>query len=862
MTFCRRIPPIYEPILSRVERPGRYVGGEVNAVVKDPAGLRASMLLAFPDLYDLGMSYHGFRILYERINAHPDFASERVFTPWPDYADALREAGLPLTSLETFRPLRDFEIIGFTLQHELCYTNVLEMLDLGGVPLKAGERSDSDPVVLGGGEGAYAPEPMAEFFDAFLLGDGEEAVLDILEAVASAREAGLSRLDLLRRLAGVEGVYVPSLYEAEYEQDGRIRRVSPIDPAAPEKVRSRVYDISEGRDALRPVVPLIRTVQDRTVVEIRRGCVHGCRFCHAGMTNRPIRERPVEQVVETVREALKNTGDRAVSLLSLSAGDYTQIQPLLARLNEEFASERISVSLPSLRISTFDVALARQISTVRKSGFTFAPEAGSERLRRIINKPLDEGDFLDVIEAVLKAGWRTIKFYFMIGLPGETDEDLMGIVRLTERALERAKAIGSRNVGVNITLSPFVPKPHTPFQWEGQITLAEIRRRMGLVRDSLPRKGVEVKTSPLESSFLEGVFARGDRRLSRAIETAWRNGCRFDAWRETFRFGGWLDAFRECGLDPEWYACRPRPDDEVFPHDHLVSGTGRRFLERQRDLARQAEVTHECVEGPCPGCEACGKPKAHRLAKEVAEMRGPDGTPPASERDQTPVMRVRLRFTKSDALRFIAHLDLVEAILRLIRRSGAPVAHTQGFNPLPRVALSPPLPLGVEGRGELADVLLLERIDPGEWLERLRSLSAPAGLEWIGVEEVGLKAPSLQQSIGEYGYEIVWSRRGEGGEASVLPLGFDSLRGTVQEFLAALEWPIHIDRKGKTQDRDARAYVTSMEAIESEEGLGLRLRVKSDNGMTLGPFVILAGLFGEDLSRGVHLSVCRLPVEA
>jgi len=878
------IPEAYEPLLAKVDRPGRYAGGEVNAVIKDPSRLRATIALAFPDLYDLGMSYHGFRILYEMINAREDFAAERVFTPWPDFARELRAASLPLTTLETFRPLSAVEIIGFTLQHELCYTNVLETLDLAGIPVRAADRHGAFPLVIAGGEGAYSPEPMADFIDAFVLGDGEEIVFEALEAAARAREHSTPRETFLRRLAAIPGVYVPSLYEVAYNADGTIASVRPVDETIPAAIHPRVYDISKSPGSVRPVVPLIRTVQDRTVVEIRRGCVHGCRFCHAGMINRPVRERPVEQVLDIVRQSLASTGDSEVSLLSLSTADYTEILPLLRRLNAELSERRISISLPSLRISTFDVALAAEVSRVRRSGFTFAPEAGSERLRRVINKPVDEAEFLDIIESVLRAGWKTIKMYFMIGLPGETDEDLDGIVRIAAQALARAKSIGVHSLTLNITLSLFVPKPHTPFQWEGQIAREEVRRRLSYVRDRLPRRGVELKLSPLEAGILEAVFARGDRRLGAVIEHAWRAGCRFDGWREAFRPDVWSEAFTACGLDPDWYSARKRGKDEKLPYDHLEAAPGRRYLEQQRDLAAEGQVTPDCVENPCGGCDACAKPKEHVLARsrsqdlaagEAASVPAPvparaaaagkRGKTPQTE-PPPPVMRVRLRFTKTDALRFIAHLDLAEAIHRIVRRSGAPVAHTQGFNPLPRIALSPPLPLGFEGLGEVADVFLLKRVDLRTWLGELRAISAPKGLEWTGIEEIPLKAPSVQQAVTSFRYRLCWRKLGSGTEfvPRVLPVDGAEVAAGIKRFLDSASWPIEIERKGRTQQRDARQFVLSCEGIPPPDGFpaAVEMTIRSQEGTTLNPITILGTMFGGDASAGVYLRAARFPVEA
>lgn len=871
------LPEIYEPILATIEKPGRYVGGELNAINKDPDSVRASIALAFPDVYDIGMSYHGFRLLYESINADCRFAAERVYTPWPDFADAIRAAGLPLTTLESYRPLGKMDIIGFTLQHELNFTNVLEMIDLAGIPLHACNRNESHPLVIAGGEGAYSPEPMAEFIDAFVLGDGEEVILEILEAVAHAKDSQISRTELLRYLAGITGVYIPAFYQVSYNPDGTVQSIAPNEPIAPRMIRPRVFDISKSPGSVRPVVPLIRTVQDRTVVEVRRGCVNGCRFCQAGMITRPVRERPVDQIARIIEESISNTGDNGVTLLSLSTADYTQLRPLMQHLNKDLKDRKISISLPSLRISSFDVSLASELSSVRKSGFTFAPEAGSECLRRRINKPLDEDAFLDAIEQAFRAGWRCIKMYFMLGLPGETDEDLDGIPSIVHQAQDRAHKIGMRNVQINLTLSPFSPKAHTPFQWEAQASLDELRRRMAYVREKLPRRNVACKTSPLESSFLEAALSRGDRRLGAVIERAWRAGCRFDGWREKFNPNAWWNAFAECGLDPAWYANRERGHEEIFPYEHIASGPGKNFLALQRDMAMQDRTTPDCVNHPCAHCDACARPRQHVLASSFGKQSNASSAIEETPITQThtdshrgssseihpsdpPAMRARLRFTKSGSLRFIGHLDLAEMIHRLLRLAGAPLAHSQGYNPQPHIALSPPLSLGFEGLGELADLFLTQKTDLSALLRLLNGRQVQ-GLVWTAAKEIPLKAPSLQQSIQHFSYRISWHRNGLA--APCLPLGQEQLRQSLIEFMNCATWPVEVQRKDKLQHRDARQFVIDCGIIDPPPGdtASLQIKIRSDNGVTLNPILILKSLFTGEPGTGVILRVVRLPLK-
>jgi radical SAM family uncharacterized protein/radical SAM-linked protein len=859
------LPAPYITLLANVERPGRYAGGEINAIIKDSAAVAATIALAFPDVYDLGMSYHGFRILYDVINAHPEYAAERVYAPWPDFADALRAAKLPLITLENFRPLSELEVIGFTLQHEMSYTNVLEMLDLGGIPVRCDDRTRLFPLVVAGSAGAWSPEPLADFVDAFVLGDGEEVMIELLDAVKQAKaEPALTRPEFLHRLAQISGIYVPSLYTVAYHEDGTIQAVIPVDATVPDHIEPRRYDIGQTPGPLHPVVPIIRVAQDRAVMELRRGCVHGCRFCHAGMTNRPVRERGVDQVIDGARELFASTGDDSLTLLSLSTADYTQILPLTRSFNAEFAPQGCSLSIPSVRISSFDVALAAELSTVRKSGFTFAPEAGSDRLRRVINKPLDESDFLETIGKVLEKGWRTLKMYFMLGLPSETDADLDGIVRIVRGALDQAKQRGIRKVMINLTLSLFVPKAHTPFQWEPQISLDEMHRRTCYVRNLLPRN-VDVKAASHETSVLEAVFARGDRRLCRVLESAWRKGARFDAWRETYKGSAWHEAFDECGVTADWYANRVRRDDEVFPYDHLGMPLEKNFLVRERDAARQEMTTPNCETETCSACDACPTGQKAHVPAAVSDNAIPNAAPIARRAhgvtppESVAVQRLRVRFTKSGALRFISHLDLAESIHRILRRTSFDLAQSLGFNPQPRIALSPPLSLGVEGLGELMDVHLLTRVTIKDFLVELRSIAAPAGLEWVGVEEIPLKAPSLQDAIKQYTYRVIFDK----AYTSYKPYTPYDLDQKIAAFLAEKTHEIELERKGKMQKRDARVFVLACRTDEAPEGALaiVEITLLSDQGTTLSPLVALEAMLGENPETTHALSISRLPLE-
>lgn len=592
--------------LGKVEKPARYVGGELGAVRKDLASVDVAFALAFPDVYEVGVSHLGSLIIYSILNSLDFVACERVYMPWTDMEQLLKDKGWPLFSIESRVPLASFDIVGFSLQYELTYTNILAMLDLGGIPLRAEDRGDSHPLVIAGGPCAMAPEPLADFVDAFALGDGEELVVDIVRVYRDWKKEGASRRELLKRLAGVEGVYVPSLYEVVRDETGTRAVPKDLDGfRAPPVVRRRVLkSLEDAPYPDKPFIPLIPPIHDRAMVEIFRGCGQGCRFCQAGMLYRPVREREPETVDKLAREVLKHSGYDEVSLVSLSSADYGFIKEAVSRLlREDPCGAR--VSLPSLRVDSFSVGLAEMLGSSATSGLTLAPEAGSQRMRDAINKRVTEEEVLEAAESAFSAGYSHIKLYFMIGLPGETDEDVLDIARLASRIREIGRKMGKRPTVV-VSVSGFVPKPHTPFQWEPAVPPDELKRRQRLLRNALRGPGLEFRYHDAELSALEAVFARGDRRLGAALEAAFRKGCRFDAWPDQVRFEAWAEAFRETGIDPAGYAYRERPRDEVFPWDHLSSGVRKAFLWREREKSCEALTTWDCREGRCTGCGICG----------------------------------------------------------------------------------------------------------------------------------------------------------------------------------------------------------------------------------------------------------------
>jgi len=584
-------------ILHNVNRPGRYTGGEWNSVTKDWDSTPIKIALAYPDTYEIGMSNMAIPILYDLLNRQPDVLAERVYAPWVDMEAAMRQRNIPLFSIETRHPLKEFDIIGFSLGYELTYTNVLNMLDLAKLPVLASARDDSHPLIIAGGGCCLNPEPMSDFIDAFVIGDGEDVLVEFLLAYREYRDKG--KKQLLQRLAGIPGIYAPCLYHVKYQPDGLPVSITPAVSEAKPVIQRRIVT-QLPPPPTHPVVPYLEVIHDRGAIEVQRGCSRGCRFCQAGMIYRPVRERPHEEVLQAAGELITNCGYDEVSLVSLNTSDYTGIDELVASLSHRYPN--LTLSLPSLRLDNFSVDLVSSLPTRSRTGLTFAPEAGSERLRQAINKELTEDILLETAATAFERGWTKLKLYFMVGLPTETPEDVEGIVQLVNKVRAEGKKASGKKPIIRVSVATFVPKPHTPFQWTTQIEETELTARHEILQQGLQRKGIRLSWHDPRTSLLEATLSRGDRRLGKVIYRAWELGCKFDAWNEHFNYSNWLRAFSDNALEPAFYAYRERSLDEVLPWAHIDTGITDTFLKNEFGRARQGIVTPDCRNNPCNVC--------------------------------------------------------------------------------------------------------------------------------------------------------------------------------------------------------------------------------------------------------------------
>ncbi len=818
-------------LLLAVEKPSRYTGGEVNAVRKDPGACRLRFALAFPDTYEVGMSHLGLQILYAILNGLPEVACERCYAPWPDMEQELRRHRLTLCSLESQRPLSAFDIVGFSLQYELSYTNVLMMLDLGGIPLRREERDEAHPLIIAGGPSAFNPAPMSAFIDAFVIGEGEEVVAEIAAAVMTIRIQGGKRREQLEALAALRGVYVPAVH------------------AGNERIGKRIItDPDLWRQPLCPVVPLMKTIHDRVTLEIARGCTRGCRFCQAGMVWRPVRERTPAVLEEMAEAMLRATGHDELSLLSLSSGDYSRIEPLLTTLMNRYYSRRVALALPSLRAETLTPQLIEGIRRVRKTSFTLAPEAGTQRLRNVINKGNTEEELLATTERVFAAGWKAVKLYFMLGLPGEMEEDLEGIAELAHRVLRTAKNRGQ----VTVSLSTFVPKPHTPFQWQRQIGIEEIVARQEFFKKRLKNRNISVKWHDARMSLLEGIFSRGGEETGDLIEQAYRLGCRFDGWSDHFRFDLWEEALRRTGIDAAAYL-RERPRSAVFPWERIDSGVRRDFLLAEAEKAEAGEATPDCRMGSCSDCGVCNDRTGTRcrmVSPVIAPADAPVGTIVSTfagpQAASGPEKAFRLRFTKLGPARFLSHLELSTALSRAMILGGIFFVYSQGFHPHPRISFAGATAVGMESRGEFADIRIQ---DPGVELKTLVArinAGLPSGVAVTAMRELPPHDFSLAEIVKGFHYDIILPE-GVGEE------DLDRFEADIPRFLAAESFPVLREVSGKTVIKEIRSLVTDL-ALDRPSR---RFIISAHFGPagTVRPTELLTALFGfsPEAARGVRI---------
>jgi radical SAM family uncharacterized protein/radical SAM-linked protein len=813
-----------DDILPFVEKPSRYLGSEINTIKKDLGRVKLRFALAFPDLYEIGTSHFGMQILYSVLNAHADIAAERVFAPAVDMQARLRHAGQPLFSLESHEPVHHFDIVGFSLLYELNYTNVLGMLDLAGIPFLAADRDGSHPLVIGGGPCTCNPEPVADFFDAIVVGDGENTIIQMAEVWLSWNNGpAADRQSLLKSWSKIEGVYIPSFFEPRYDTSG-FQTIVPRMADYTRVTRTIVGDLDQIPFPEKPIIAYGRPVHDRLRLEVSRGCTRGCRFCQAGMIYRPVRERSPEQLVSLAARSIAATGYEDISLLSLSTGDYGCIAPLMEQLMVNFEPDNVAISLPSLRAGTLTPELMKLIKKVRKTGFTIAPEAGSQRLRDVINKNISEDEIIATVQNAFGLGWQVIKLYFMIGLPTETDEDLEALVALVNR-LRKIKGPKGLRGKINVSVATFIPKAHTPFQWAGQLSLAESRSKINWLHHQLRMPGIQFKWQTPEVSWLEGLWARGDRRLGRLLIAAYNKGCRFDGWSDQFNYPAWEAALDETGINPDFFTVRKRDVTEALPWDHIDNRTDKSFLSREWENARGGSFTADCRLEDCNQCGVCDFDKIdvktyQTLKKDLGRDTG------IGLDNDAPFKKLSVYYAKQGRAKYFGHLEMVNIFLRALRRAKIPVKYSQGFHPKPKISFDDPLPIGIESHQEHFVLAVADHVKPNTVLDGLNA-QLPEGLRIYDCRLAPLK--SRAQPAKSSVYQIA------------IP-GYDFDPEKLVSFNNSSEVILtRTNRKGKLKKIDLKDMVVNIEIPDSKH---LQTTLKSEPGKTVRPAEVLRHVFG------------------
>jgi radical SAM family uncharacterized protein/radical SAM-linked protein len=837
-------------ILSSITRPGRYLGHEYNSVQKAWESAKTRFALIFPDLYEIGMSHQGLQILYHLLNNKEYFLAERCFCPDKDLEQLLRDKEAPLTSLESARPLTDFDVLGITLPYELCYTNILTILNLAAIPFYSKDRDNSFPLIIGGGACSLNPEPVADFFDAILLGDGEEAIIDIASLLAEHKDSRLTKNETLDLLAEIDGIYIPAHFQPEYSSQGELLAIHRTGGHKEHISRRILNDLNEIDHLKHPIVPNAKIVHDRMGIEVARGCTRGCRFCQAGITYRPVRERNPEKIMELADCGLDDSGFEELALLSLSTGDYSCLEQTLPQLMDKFAGRFISVAMPSMRVGTLTPEIMEQVKRVRKTGFTLAPEAGSERLRRVVNKGITEDDLITTCTEAFALGWRVIKLYFMIGLPTETDQDIDEIIQLVQKVMTvRSNGPGKGKKQINVSVGTFVPKPHTPFQWERQLSIEESKQHIRRLQNGLPRKGCNFRYHSPQISFLEGVFSRGDRRLSRLMELAWQAGARLDGWDENFDLSRWQKAAELCQLDLDDYM-RARTMDEILPWQHLQTGVDLQFLKDELTKAKGEIYTPDCRYHACQKCGLCDFetlfPVVYNRSGKAVDTENPPSLPveidttKKSNSIETGHFKYIVHYSRTGEICFLGHLEILQIVFRTLRRAKVVTNFSQGFNPSPKISFGPALPVGTESLAEFFIMDLPAPLgNPASIIDRLNAKIAPG----LKVTKVELHTGKVPQTI-RIAYNLT------------LPDAItDVERVRAEDFIKSDIFLVSKTRKGKTKEIDIRPLIKAF-SITSSEMVQLEM-ISASAQPGIKPLEALTEILGLDKERSLQTRILK-----